>query len=162
MSAKTARDLMRTEIQSVSPYMPLPDLERLFIEEKVGGFPVVSDGRLVGIISRSDVIRQLCVEQSLSESISDYYREFATEINMDDDLEAIATRVGRRIEQLRVQDLMMTGLLTVPPDAAVDEVARLLVDHHVHRVLVTDDGQLLGIISSLDLVKLLAGETHGP
>jgi len=43
--------------------------------------------------------------------------------------------------------------ITVSPDTAICEVARLMVDHHVHHVVVTDNGAVRGVVSSLDFVK---------
>jgi CBS domain-containing protein len=43
--------------------------------------------------------------------------------------------------------------ITVSPETAIREVARLMVDHHVHHVVVTDNGAVRGVVSSLDFVK---------
>jgi CBS domain-containing protein len=43
--------------------------------------------------------------------------------------------------------------ITVSPDASVGEVARLMVDHHIHHVVVTDGHRIRGVVSSLDFVK---------
>lgn len=152
----TVRDVMRTEVRTVDPDVTLPDLERRFVAHRVSGFPVVRDGRLVGIVSRSDVVRQLSVEQTRAESISDYYREATGDYHPEQDLEAIAERVGQRLEKLRVEDMMIRELITVGPADSLQEVARVLVEHGIHRVPVVDAGRLLGIVSTLDLVRLLA------
>ncbi|MCA9102959.1 MAG: CBS domain-containing protein, partial [Planctomycetales bacterium] len=107
----TAADIMQADAKSVAPDAPLLDVERAFIEEQVGGFPVLDDGRLVGVVSRSDIVRQLCVEQSLSEEASDYFRQFHEYIdNAEETLTVIAERVGRRIEHLSVDDVMRRNL----------------------------------------------------
>jgi len=55
-----------------------------------------------------------------------------------------------------VRDLMHSGLFTCPPDSRLGDVARLLVRHHIHAVVVTDpSGEPLGVLSDTDL---LAGE----
>ena len=53
---QTAREVMRDRVQTVHSEMPLPELDRAFIDHKMGGFPVVDGGRLVGIVSRSDIV----------------------------------------------------------------------------------------------------------
>ena len=55
-------------------------------------------------------------------------------------------------------DVMTTEIVSVPPDATVASVARTLREQAVHRVLVIDDGELLGLISAMDLVALLERE----
>lgn len=153
----TARDVMRSDVRVIGPDKKLAELDRAFLAHKVGGFPVVDAGRLVGIVSRSDVVRQLDIEQSLAENVSDYYRE-AYEYNVDpvESLADIGARVGGRIEDLRVRDVMSKRIIAVPPDASIQEVAATLSKHSIHRVPVTDGGRLVGIVSSLDLVRLLA------
>ena len=153
----TAREVMRPEVQTVHPEMPLTELDRAFIDQRVGGFPVVVEGRLVGIVSRSDIVRQLCVEQSLAEMVSDYYHQGVMSDNMPtQSLQEIGDQVGERLELLHVKDVMIRKLITVPVAASVREVARVLIDNHIHHVPVTDQDRLVGIISALDLVRLLA------
>ena len=67
---RRARDLMSGPPRTVRPDTSLADLERALLDAGVGGFPVVEDGRLVGVVSRSDVVRQLSVEQSLAELLA--------------------------------------------------------------------------------------------
>ena len=53
---------MQSVVHTVEPTLALPDLERAFLHHKVTGFPVVSDGRLVGlvgIVSTMDLVRLL-------------------------------------------------------------------------------------------------------
>ena len=70
----TARDLMQSPVRTVRPEMSLADLERTFLEAGYSGFPVVDGGKLVGVVTRSDVVRRLSVEQNVGEMISDRHR----------------------------------------------------------------------------------------
>lgn len=159
----TARDVMSPKVSSVSPEMSLPDLERALIDERLSGFPVVEHGRLVGIVSRSDVVRQLCVEQTMAENLSDFYADPVGIVQAAlESFEAIGQRVGTRIESLRVKDVMIHDLITVAPDAPLREVASTLVEGRIHRVPVVDASRLVGIVSSLDLVKLIAEDRVRP
>jgi len=56
-SELTAQDLMQSEVRSVSSAMPVIELEHLLIRDGLGGVAVIDDGKLVGIISRSDILR---------------------------------------------------------------------------------------------------------
>ncbi len=151
----TARDVMRPEPQTVSPDTTLPDLERAFLEARVSGFPVVDHGRLIGIVSRSDIVRQLSVEQSMGEMISDYYRDLS-ESAPAQSLEVIAAHVGRRMESLRVREVMIEGLITASPDEALREVAQRMFERRIHRLPVVDGDQLVGILTSADFLRLFA------
>jgi CBS domain-containing protein len=51
---------------------------------------------------------------------------------------------------------MIDDILSVVPDATLQEVAKVMLERPVHRVLVMEGGALLGLISSLDLLRLFA------
>ncbi len=151
------RDLMRIRVHVVPPAMPLAELEQEFIEKLVSGFPVVEAGELVGVVSRSDIVRQLEVERQLAENTSDFYWDrsgFHEE--PAESMQQIASRVGQRIEDLRVRDLMSRHLVVVSADDSLSVLAQRFLEHHIHRVLVVEHGHLVGIVSTLDLVKLFA------
>ena len=149
--------IMQRNVRTVAPEVTLPELEKAFVRERVSGFPVVDKGKLVGIVSRSDIVRQLVLEHKVAETTSDFYfdesgfHEFPLVT-----FEQIADRVGERIEQLQVKDVMSHNLVKVSPSQSLRMVAQTLADNGVHRVLVTEDNHLIGLVSSLDLVRLIA------
>jgi len=156
--ATTARDVMKTEVQTVSPDVPLTELDKLFIENRVTGFPVVDSERLVGVVSRSDIIRKIATEQSYAEYVSDFYRDLRSfdDPGPVDSLSKLGSQIGSRLESATVKDVMSRDPVTVSADDSVGRVAARLVERRIHRVpVVTSDGRLEGIITSLDLVALL-------
>ncbi len=153
----TVADVMRVVVKTVPSSMTLPDLENELLSARVSGFPVVNDNKLVGIVSRSDIVRQLCVERDVARGISDFYfdeKDFF-EVEMES-LKDIADRVGERIEGLTVKDVMVKNPLTTRLDQPIDEAAKQFVDHRIHRLPVTDRGTLVGIVTTTDLVRLIA------
>jgi CBS domain-containing protein len=151
------KEVMRRNVRTIAPEVTLPVLEEAFVKQGVSGFPVVDKGELVGIVSRSDIVRQLFLEHRAATTTSDFYldEEGFHEIPLVT-FEQVADRVGERIEQLKVKDVMSRALVKVSPDQPLRVVAQMLTDNHVHRVLVTEDNRLLGLVSSLDLVRLIA------
>ncbi len=151
------KQIMQRNVQSVSSNLSLPDLEKAFVTAGVSGFPVVDEGVLVGIVSRSDVVKQLFLEHEAAETTSDFY--FDRDGFHEEQLvtfEQIADRVGERIERLQVSDVMSRNLVKVGPDQTLRAVAQQMSAESVHRVLVTEQDQLVGIVTSFDLVELLA------
>ena len=161
---ETAKDLMQTAVKVIDPDENLIELERALMDAEVSGFPVVDkQGRVVGIVSRSDVVRQLGVEQNLAEYVSDYYRDLRYyETNPTETLADIGEQVGQRIEQLRVRDVMIRKLLYVSPDTSLQEVAQMFIQHHIHRLPVILGERLVGIVTTLDLVRLFAEQQIKP
>jgi CBS domain-containing protein len=153
---KRVADIMQREVKTIAPDKPLPELERTLLRARVGALPVVEGGRLVGIVSRSDVVRQLCLERSLGESMADAYRDQTDAGFAAASQATIAGEIGQRMERLRVRDVMIRDVVSVPPDLAVAKAASLLLERHLHRLPVVEDGKLVGIVSSLDFARLVA------
>ena len=59
ISERTARDVMVSPVVTVAETAELPEIARLFIDHRVKRLPVVRDGRMVGIVSRIDLVRQM-------------------------------------------------------------------------------------------------------
>jgi CBS domain-containing protein len=155
--ARKVSDVMRTEVLTISPNKRLPDLERKLLSSRVGALPVVdSVGGLVGIVSRSDMVRQLCLERSLGEAMADAYRSQTNDQFADQAQQDVGGRIGERMENLAVSDVMIRDVLTVGPDESLAKAAQLMIDRHVHRLPVVADGRLVGILSSLDLARVVA------
>ncbi len=64
--------------------------------------------------------------------------------------------IAERVQTLCVRDAMSRPVLGVEPDETVRDVARKMAEHRVHRILVHEADELLGLISSLDLVRAIA------
>ena len=153
----TAADIMQVAVKTVLPSLSLPELEEEFLAAGVGGFPVVEKARqLIGIVSRSDVIRAICSERELASSTSDFYRDETGfhEVKMES-FKKIADRVGERIEGMTAKDVMVTKPHRVTTSQAVVEIANLFIQHHVHRLPVVEGGDIVGIVTTLDLVRLI-------
>jgi CBS domain-containing protein len=152
-----ASQVMRRSITTVPKLLPLPLLERAFLSSGISGFPVVDEDELVGVVSRSDVIRQLSTEQEVAAKTSDFYHDS----NGFHELPVlngsqVSERIGQRMQELKVADVMHSQLHEVDADQTIRAVAQKMVDNNIHRVLVTREGRLLGLISSMDIVRLYA------
>jgi len=153
----TAGDVMQVAVKTVPSTMTLPEFESKVLSEQVSGFPVVDEGRLVGIVSRSDVVRQICAEREVAENTSDFYfDEKGFHESQMTSFNDIANRVGERIEGLCVKDVMISNPRTVSLDQPIADVARCFAEHGIHRLPVTDHGTLVGIVTTMDLVRLIA------
>jgi CBS domain-containing protein len=127
-----ARDLMERDVIAISPETEILDINRLFVEEEIHGAPVVDDDGIVrGVVSTLDLLRVV-----------------------RDQLEAV---LADRDQQATASEAMTRELVTVKPDTPVEELARTMLDQHVHRVLVTEDGVLQGVVTTFDLLRVLVG-----
>jgi CBS domain-containing protein len=150
-------EVMRRELVTVAPELGLPDLEERLLRARISGAPVVEDGRVVGVVSRSDVVRQLDLERSRFAAASSFYLEpFDVEAEGARDRRRVPEAVAARLESLRVGDVMIRDVIHVAPSASLAEAARLMVERRVHRVLVLEQDRLQGLLTALDLARLVA------
>lgn len=153
----SVRELMDVKVDTVPPEMPLADLDQKFVEKQVSGFPVVEDGRLIGVVSRSDVVRQLDLERRLAERTSDFYWDHSGfHEQRVDSIRQVAARVGQQIENLRVRDMMSNHIVVVSPDDSVEVAAQKFLERRVHRAPVVEAGRLVGLITTMHFVSLFA------
>ncbi|MBI5208370.1 MAG: CBS domain-containing protein [Elusimicrobia bacterium] len=142
-----AKDIMRRRVITAGPTMTLSELARLFIDRRISGVPVVSQGRLLGVVSQTDLVRQERERSGVSE-IPGYYREG----------DEALTVPGYHVEEpamTRVEDIMTPIVIAVEEKASIEDAAKLMLSKHIHRILVTRAGKLRGIISSLDLLRAM-------
>jgi CBS domain-containing protein len=69
----------------------------------------------------------------------------------DRDIIARVVAEGADPTSLSVSDIATTDLVTMSPDADVDEARQLMAQHQLDRILVVEDGNLVGIISEADI-----------
>ena len=107
---------------------------------------VRSDGRIVGILSTSDVVREIGrTVKGTPESI--YSRLDRFEAGVSGSGETEVAKVG-------VYDVMTHGVLMVPLTLSLRETAKVLSEKQVHRVIVTsDEGEMIGVVAAIDLLK---------
>lgn len=159
MPSLCVADIMSTDLYSVSPDLPLSELEWELSRRRISGAPVIEDGKLVGMISRADIVRRLGFSHAMSQMALDYYRQLedANEARDQHDYEKLGDQtLGSQLRTLHVRDAMTSHPITIAPDAPPQAAARLMLDRGVHRIVVVVDTQPVGLVSSFDLVRLVA------
>ncbi len=153
----TAGDVMTRAVVSARPQQKLLDVEKLLIEGRISGAPVVDAGKLVGVISRTDIARVQVLMQNLDGQVSDTQHFDDTQADGFQHSER-PDFLGfeQRLNILTVRDAMRFQVFTCTPATPISEVAGTMVAQHIHRVIVVENDKPVGVVSSLDLVKLVA------
>ena len=150
---RNVRDLMNPDIMTVADEMTTDALARYLVEREISGAPVVDgQGRLIGVVSMTDIGRNLAEPSEPTGSrSSNFYRDDAMDLTLED--------LGQRYVEERavtVRDVMTPVIHQVPVTASVAEVARIMVEQHIHRLVVTQGHDPVGIITSMNLLKMVA------
>lgn len=154
-----ARDLMSTDVLSVYEGWSIHRLADFFLMHGVNGAPVMaSDHQLVGVVSVSDIFQfENADSETKTEALRACYRE-ATGIDIASrkDLEAWQQKAEYHCT---VHQIMTHEVVSVEASSDLGEVAMALVSNGIHRVFVTDQGRIVGVISSTDLLRPLVSPT---
>jgi len=118
---------MSGTVVTASPADPIHKIYALIRDSGFTAFPVVKNKRLVGIISRRDLISSRAVRSTLA---------------------------GHT--QKTVEDVMKKPVITITPDEPLSVAAKLLVQYDVSRLPVLDGDKLVGIVDRHDIVSRLA------
>ena len=149
-------DAMTQDVVTFDPDMTLTELDRSLTESGVSGGPVVRDGRVVGVVSQADVVRALYREQVEASKVSGFYTSpFPIPIPALERLAQDSRKIADHMTHATVGEIMSPDVRSVAPDDLLEAVARRMAAEGIHRLPVIDDGDLIGIISSLDLVRVL-------
>lgn len=155
MATLKVGDVMTREVIAVAPDTSLVTTARLFAARHITGAPVIDpDGRPIGVVTQTD-LTDPDRDRTNRPGKSIFYQvtHHARIVQGDDATTADGI----------VADVMSPFVLAIDPNAPLMEAIRLMVSDDVHRLLVTREGKLVGIVTSMDVLRALAGaSTQGP
>jgi CBS domain-containing protein len=161
MKGMTAAEVMSTQVLAVEPDMAVHDLVSFLTDNQISGAPVLDRrGKLVGVVSQTDIAE---AELERTDPVDDRSDPAFDLRGWEEEAEPVEMRRLHlhSAAGLKVRDIMTPTAYTVPYDTPVKELARTMVTGRIHRLLVTRDGHVVGIVTSLDLLKLLYGPASG-
>jgi len=155
LAGRTARDIMTRDILTARADWPVSYLAEFLIEHGISGVPVVDEeDLLVGVASLTDIVRHdsLPAREPDRASASAFYHHDLESGFSEEDLSSF--RLGND-NDTSVRDIMTPTVFSVTEDATVSMIAKTMVTGRIHRVLVTGENRLVGIIAAIDVLRLL-------
>lgn len=156
---KKAADVMTRGVQCAGADWTVEELGRFLADHSISGAPVIDEhGHVLGVVSATDIIRAAANGSILSsngeqqQGAPAFYNDMAS-MNLDKSDLASMHLVSESM--VTVRDIMTPMMFEVREDAELQEVADMMVRGRIHRVVVTHSGRVTGMISSLDLVRVL-------
>lgn len=145
----TCASIMTREVITVSPDATLSELCRMLAEDEISGAPVVDHrGQLVGMVSKTDVLQNLLSGRQ-SPGLPSATLQF---LGLSDTMAGMAED-GEEEAFGQVADFMTPDVESVTPATPIARAARRMSAKRIHRLVVVDNGEVVGIITSLDLLK---------
>ena len=131
IARKKVKEIMTTEVVTVTPETDLRTLKETFERYDFNSFPVMDKGKMVGIVSKLDLLKAFSpgLNISMSRALKLYSRDTA--------------------------DIMHTAVVFVSPDEDLSKVADYMVEFKLRSVPVLEKGVLKGMVSRQDIIRCL-------
>jgi len=127
--------LMTSPILSVLPDTSLDAAYQLLATRRISSVPVIdTEGNALGVLSLTDLLRLGRMQPA-----------------------SLAGLQPIDLPAEPVRDHMHKGVITIAPDAPATAAAKLMIENHVHRVYVQDDGEIVGVFSIEEVLVAVRG-----
>ena len=152
------KKIMTTPVITIREDESISNFIELILKNGINGLPVVnSEGNLTGIATRTDLLafelkRELSTlyEKKLHDIFNKYKKsgEWTSFIDID----------GQHHRTIIVKDIMVTDLITVGENTPVKNICSIMANNKISHIIITNNGKLSGIVTSRDIIGLVAGE----
>jgi CBS domain-containing protein len=124
------KDIMVKEVATLDVNDELSLANDIMRLGRIRHLPVVDNTRLVGIVSERDLFRS-----SLAQALG-----YGTQHTRD------------LMKTVRLKDIMVTGVITIPPDTEVCEATKIMIEEKIGCLPVVEDNRLVGLITETDIL----------
>jgi acetoin utilization protein AcuB len=131
------KSIMTSKLVTVNPADKLTVVKEIFDQNPIHHIPVVRFKELVGIISKTDFMHFL---RGFSRNEEDRFVNYA------------------RLRAYTAEDIMTKGLAILSPDERINVALEVFLTNRFHAIPVDEEGDLVGIITTFDVIKALADE----
>jgi len=141
------RQLMNKKVVSVNPSTSFRELWKIIFKKKINGLPVVTRGKLVGVVSEQDLLSKLYP------SYEDYITDFVHARKFEDMEENIG-----EITKLKAKDVMNRNIYLTYPEQPIMKALSKMILRKIHQLPVIEQGtgnKLVGIITRGDIFNAL-------
>lgn len=149
-----AYEIMTPSIKAVPQSWTMDRLARFLTDNEITGSPVTDEsGEIVGIATLKDITE---------------FRWNANRSNTTRQLTADEQQEARRLRMVmfeemgkvpvEVRDIMTPIVLSVDETTPVRDIASIMMSEHLHRIFVTRESKITGIVTTYDMLKIISDE----
>ena len=136
LSASVA-SIMTDRVITVGPEDNMKKVENIFKRENIHHIPVVDEGLVVGMVSKSDYL---------------FFKRGFHDDQQNDKIDLF------RLKTRKVKDVMTTGLAKMDPEESIAIAVNVFKKNLFHAILITENDVLRGILTPFDIINILAKE----
>ncbi|WP_422859495.1 CBS domain-containing protein [Flagellimonas sp. S174] len=126
--------IMTTDVVTLTTKDNLVKAEETFKTNRIRHIPIVNGDTILGILSYTDLMRI-----SFADAIDEYEQNVDTMV----------------YNMFSIEQVMVKDVVSVPSTATIKEVAQFLTQKEFHALPVVDEGKLVGIVTTTDLIRYL-------
>ncbi len=155
MKKQKAKHIMNQNVLAVRANWPIDQLADFLIEHSISGAPVISEGgKLIGVVSLTDIVRykNIPLKNPQPNIPHEYYIHAPERQYSPEEIESFRLEAESLVT---VRDIMTPVIFSIHEDMELQQVADAMIRGHIHRVFVTRDERLVGIISTLDMLTII-------
>lgn len=127
------KEIMSTDLITVSEFDPLTKIEEIFKENKIHHVPVTDSNKLIGIVSKSDFLF--------------FQRGFSSDESKYD---------SYRLKTHFVHQIMTSGVAKMDISDRINVALEIFKENIFHAIPIEDEGKLVGIVTTYDIINNLA------
>jgi len=145
-----ASDLMTKDVVTVTPETEVTEIAKLLAERHISGVPVVDKvGKLRGIVSEADLVVRAARPHFPR------YIPFLEGVIFLENPSHYEQEVQKMLAATAA-DIMTEKVVTAAPTASLEELATLMTENNINRVVIVEGGKVTGIVTRGDIVRTLA------
>lgn len=133
----TVDKIMSKELFTLESNASIAQAAKLFEMHKIHHIPVVDNGKLIGMVSKTDYL---------------FFRRGFLDNREDEQIEEV------RMNNYTVSFIMTTALAKIEPDTKINVVLEIFKENLFHAIPVVEDDQLVGLVTTYDIIKQLAND----
>lgn len=134
-------EIMATDLKTLSPNDNFLAVQDLFNENRIHHIPVVEDGKLKGLISKTDFLH---LENGVSLKTG-----------------SVEEENQKIFESTRIGDVMTTRMATLEAQQSIGVAAEILLANLFHCIpIVNENRELEGLVTSFDIIKFCFNEAY--
>ena len=147
------RDVMTKKPFVLRPNDKLKNVIKTIADNRISGCPIVSNGRLIGLVTQTDILKTIDVHSSVQRPGNDMFSLVLAVIKSEryDDLKGTI----KRVLDMNVREFMNKDVVTIAADEDLYAAARLMNKNDIDGLPVTDGDKLVGIITRWDIVRVM-------
>ncbi|MEM9362355.1 MAG: CBS domain-containing protein [Bacteroidota bacterium] len=126
--------IMTTQVVTLTTKDDLVTAEETFKKHRIRHIPIVHGDNILGILSYTDLMRI-----SFADAIDEHEQDVDTMV----------------YNMFSIEQVMVKDVVSVPPIATIKEVAQFLTQKEFHALPVVEEGKLVGIVTTTDLIRYL-------